>query len=253
MIPMHWWPGSPRSSRSCCWPRRWVRWRPREETVASQACGNYLACGLTQCSIGEEFLQNRSHIQPRHRSRRAHMAARKKPARSNRRSAKPEPRRPRPGAPDRKRAADLAGRHGRHRQGAEGRPRGLSGSGGRRLQAPHPLALDRRTSDPRCVRDGAGHRRVAPRFGPRPGQRDVGQPRGTVQNRVHKALQQLGVPSGDEIRLLTKRVAELNENVKALSARQPRGRVAGLAKPKPRHRGPCEAQGARRLTAHAQG
>jgi len=44
------------------------------------------------------------------------------------------------------------------------------------------------------------------------------------QSRVHKALQQLGVPSGDEIRLLTKRVAELNENVKALSARQARGR-----------------------------
>jgi poly(hydroxyalkanoate) granule-associated protein len=44
------------------------------------------------------------------------------------------------------------------------------------------------------------------------------------QSRVHKALQQLGVPSGDEIRLLTKRVAELNENVKALAARQARGR-----------------------------
>jgi poly(hydroxyalkanoate) granule-associated protein len=44
------------------------------------------------------------------------------------------------------------------------------------------------------------------------------------QSRVHKALQQLGVPSGDEIRLLTKRVAELNENVKALTARQARGR-----------------------------
>jgi poly(hydroxyalkanoate) granule-associated protein len=46
------------------------------------------------------------------------------------------------------------------------------------------------------------------------------------QNRVHKAMQQLGVPSADEIRLLTKRVAELNDNVKALSARQARGRGA---------------------------
>jgi poly(hydroxyalkanoate) granule-associated protein len=50
------------------------------------------------------------------------------------------------------------------------------------------------------------------------------------QSRVHKALQQLGVPSRDEIRLLTKRVAELNENVKALAARQSRGPKA----PRPR-------------------
>jgi poly(hydroxyalkanoate) granule-associated protein len=52
------------------------------------------------------------------------------------------------------------------------------------------------------------------------------------QSRVHKALQQLGVPSGDEIRLLTKRVAELNENVKALAARQSRGRKAPRARAK---------------------
>jgi hypothetical protein len=32
------------------------------------------------------------------------------------------------------------------------------------------------------------------------------------------------VPSGDEIRLLTKRVAELNDNVKALAKSQARGR-----------------------------
>jgi poly(hydroxyalkanoate) granule-associated protein len=43
------------------------------------------------------------------------------------------------------------------------------------------------------------------------------------QSRVHKALQQLGVPSGDEIRLLTKRVAELNENVKTLAKQRARG------------------------------
>jgi poly(hydroxyalkanoate) granule-associated protein len=57
------------------------------------------------------------------------------------------------------------------------------------------------------------------------------------QQRVQKALQQLGVPSGDEIRLLTKRVAELNENVKALSARpvrrrRPRGKTAPRARTK---------------------
>ena len=44
------------------------------------------------------------------------------------------------------------------------------------------------------------------------------------QSRVHKALQQLGVPSGDEIRLLTKRVAELNDNVKALAKSRASGR-----------------------------
>ena len=60
------------------------------------------------------------------------------------------------------------------------------------------------------------------------------------QSRVHKALQQLGVPSGDEIRLLTKRVAELNENVKALSARQARGRGrrTGKAKAKAKAKAP---------------
>jgi len=52
------------------------------------------------------------------------------------------------------------------------------------------------------------------------------------QSRVHKAMQQLGVPSADEIRLLTRRVAELNENVKALSAKRPRGGKAPRARAK---------------------
>jgi len=39
------------------------------------------------------------------------------------------------------------------------------------------------------------------------------------QSRVHKALQQLGVPSAAEIRLLTERVAELDASVKKLLAR----------------------------------
>jgi poly(hydroxyalkanoate) granule-associated protein len=51
------------------------------------------------------------------------------------------------------------------------------------------------------------------------------------QSRVQKALQQIGVPSAEEVRLLTRRVAELNASVKALSAKQagrrrtPRGRA----------------------------
>jgi poly(hydroxyalkanoate) granule-associated protein len=39
------------------------------------------------------------------------------------------------------------------------------------------------------------------------------------QNRVHKALRQIGVPNGDEIRLLTKRVAELYDAVQNLSGK----------------------------------
>jgi poly(hydroxyalkanoate) granule-associated protein len=46
------------------------------------------------------------------------------------------------------------------------------------------------------------------------------------QNRVQKALNQLGVPSAEEIRILTRRVAELNESVQALSARQVRAKRA---------------------------
>ena len=46
------------------------------------------------------------------------------------------------------------------------------------------------------------------------------------QSRVQKALQQIGVPNASEIRLLTKRVAELNDNVKALSTRSARSAKA---------------------------
>jgi len=46
------------------------------------------------------------------------------------------------------------------------------------------------------------------------------------QSRVQKALHQIGVPNASEIRLLTKRVAELNDNVKALSARSSKGKRA---------------------------
>jgi len=52
------------------------------------------------------------------------------------------------------------------------------------------------------------------------------------RSRVQKALQQIGVPNASEIRLLTKRVAELNENVKALASKQARGRTAPRARAK---------------------
>jgi poly(hydroxyalkanoate) granule-associated protein len=40
-----------------------------------------------------------------------------------------------------------------------------------------------------------------------------------IQNRIQKALHQIGVPTSGEIRLLTRRVEELSDSVKALSAR----------------------------------
>jgi poly(hydroxyalkanoate) granule-associated protein len=46
------------------------------------------------------------------------------------------------------------------------------------------------------------------------------------QNRVQKALNQIGVPSADEIRILTRRVAELNQSVQSLSAKQVRAKRA---------------------------
>ena len=38
------------------------------------------------------------------------------------------------------------------------------------------------------------------------------------QSRVQRAMHQLGVPTGEEIRILTRRVSELNENVRAINA-----------------------------------
>jgi poly(hydroxyalkanoate) granule-associated protein len=53
------------------------------------------------------------------------------------------------------------------------------------------------------------------------------------QSRVQRALQQLGVPSPEEIRLLTQRVAELNDSVQALQASRVAGgrKRAGASKP----------------------
>ena len=57
------------------------------------------------------------------------------------------------------------------------------------------------------------------------------------QSRVHKAMNQLGVPTAEEIRVLTRRVAELNDTVKTLSAKQARAkRAAGKAPAKRRAR-----------------
>lgn len=52
------------------------------------------------------------------------------------------------------------------------------------------------------------------------------------QSRVQKAMQQLGVPSAEEIRLLTRRVAELNESVRDLSSQRVRSRKAPRARAK---------------------
>ena len=50
------------------------------------------------------------------------------------------------------------------------------------------------------------------------------------QTRVQRAMQQLGVPTAEEIRVLTRRVAELNENVKRVNARERVRQVASAKK-----------------------
>jgi poly(hydroxyalkanoate) granule-associated protein len=52
------------------------------------------------------------------------------------------------------------------------------------------------------------------------------------QNRVQRALMQIGVPTAEEVRKLTRRVADLNESVKALSQRQATPRKRGKAPPR---------------------
>ena len=47
------------------------------------------------------------------------------------------------------------------------------------------------------------------------------------QDRVQRAMHQIGVPTAEEIRLLTQRVAELNETVKRIDARERAGTTAG--------------------------
>ncbi|HET7202857.1 MAG TPA: phasin family protein [Steroidobacteraceae bacterium] len=50
------------------------------------------------------------------------------------------------------------------------------------------------------------------------------------QSRVQRAMHQLGVPTAEEIRVLTRRVAELNENVKRIDARGRVRKVAGAGR-----------------------
>ena len=50
------------------------------------------------------------------------------------------------------------------------------------------------------------------------------------QNRVQRALMQIGVPTAEELRKLTRRVAELNESVKTLSRKQATARKRGKAR-----------------------
>jgi poly(hydroxyalkanoate) granule-associated protein len=54
------------------------------------------------------------------------------------------------------------------------------------------------------------------------------------QSRVQKALNQIGVPSAEEVRVLTRRVEELNESVQALSARQVRAKRAAAKRAAPK-------------------
>jgi poly(hydroxyalkanoate) granule-associated protein len=44
------------------------------------------------------------------------------------------------------------------------------------------------------------------------------------QNRVQQALTRIGVPTADEVRALTRRVAELNDSVQALSRKPAAGK-----------------------------
>jgi poly(hydroxyalkanoate) granule-associated protein len=69
------------------------------------------------------------------------------------------------------------------------------------------------------------------------------------QGRVQKALQQIGVPSAGEIRILTQRVADLNDSVRKLTAKSGRPARAGAKRPAARVRTVAKGKGARRRTA----
>ncbi len=66
------------------------------------------------------------------------------------------------------------------------------------------------------------------------------------QSRVQRAMHQVGMPTAEEIRALTRRVAELNENVKRLEARAGTRRGVG---PKRRSAPPGARRGSTRRTA----
>lgn len=73
------------------------------------------------------------------------------------------------------------------------------------------------------------------------------------QTRVQRALQQIGVPTAEEIRLLTRRVGELNEAVKTLTIKVEGGRNARPAPARKKKAAPRKAGGGRRKARAARG
>lgn len=73
------------------------------------------------------------------------------------------------------------------------------------------------------------------------------------QTRVQRAMQQIGVPTAEEIRLLTRRVGELNEAVKTLTIKVEGGRKAQPAPARKKKAAPRKAGGGRRKARAARG
>jgi hypothetical protein len=123
-----------------------------------------------------------------------------------------------------KACAGLARRHGRHRQAQKEGPGAFQDAVSEGSQL---LNRSRSTGreDPATRSRSTRSRSVAPRQRRDQATRPGDNLEALFQSRVQKALQQIGVPNADEIRLLTKRVAELNDSVKALAAGSGRGRA----------------------------
>ena len=120
----------------------------------------------------------------------------------------------------------------------EGRADGVPGRRGRRPEAARPVAHDGQ----RRVRDAFENAQetMQSRVG---GAREQAQEtwvnlEALFQSRVQRAMHQLGVPTAEEIRALTRRVSELNDSVSRIVQRQ------RAAKPK-------KAQRAKRKAAAA--
>jgi poly(hydroxyalkanoate) granule-associated protein len=71
------------------------------------------------------------------------------------------------------------------------------------------------------------------------------------QSRVHRALAQIGVPSAEEVRLLTRRVTELSENVKALASRSARAAAKPAAERSPSRKSSSRRKVVKRKVARA--
>lgn len=73
------------------------------------------------------------------------------------------------------------------------------------------------------------------------------------QSRVQRAMHQLGVPTAEDIRVLTRRVAELNENVRHIDARKRVRKTAAPSRPA-KARTPAKARSpARKRKSAAKG